>query len=96
MLDAAFLRGCPILAVCDGTLVIWELKSGTTASVLHHSYNRMPAITQTGKIGYNMTMHRLRIRQGSLLEVAMAGKDKNTRISNCTAPDNSSQAKPPP
>jgi len=77
MLAAAFLRGCPILAVCDGALVIWEMQGGTTTSVSQHSYGRMPAITPTGKIGWNITMHRLKIDEGSLLEAAMTEKPPN-------------------
>lgn len=80
MLKAAFLRGCPILAVCDGALVIWEMQGGTTTSVFQHSYGRMPSITSTGKIGYNITMHRLKIKKGSLLEAAMTEKPPNARI----------------
>jgi hypothetical protein len=75
------LRGCPILAACEGALFVWKNQGGDIQEVRDHTYSRMPSITTKGRIGYNITIHRLRIERGSILEAAMSGGNSTLGLS---------------
>jgi len=77
--STALRHGCPILAVCQGAISVWQHLQGTESPVKFHSYSQMPRITTKGAIGCNKTMHRLKVTRDSLLEAAMGGKDRDRR-----------------
>lgn len=73
----ARLRGQPILAVCGGFWRLWEQFGGKVVSVSEHNYRGgMPRIIDTtGKVGYNVTIHRIQITTPAfLLRAAMRTK----------------------
>ncbi|CAB4375547.1 unnamed protein product [Rhizophagus irregularis] len=73
----ALNRGRPVLGICAGALEIWKLYGGKEVAVHHHSWKKMPRLTEKGRFGDNVIMHSLRIYSGSILADAMYEKAIN-------------------
>lgn len=82
LLKSALLKGQPILAVCGGAWTVWAHSGGKMRKVKDHAYSRMLSIkSSTGKVGYNVQMHRIAYTNESLLLKASmdvrSNKNKN-------------------
>jgi hypothetical protein len=76
-------QGRPILGICAGSWQIWSALGGGFRDVKDHAWERMPAITTRGVIGYNTQMHRVSIPSLSMLAGAVADGRKYTAPSSC-------------
>lgn len=75
LIRQAVNTGQPILTICGGSWTLWEFFGGKLKEAAEHSYRGgMPRIKDTtGKIGYNIQIHRIFINDHALvLKAAMA------------------------
>lgn len=87
LLQRAMNQGRPILGICAGTWQIWTFFGGGLRSVKDHAWERMPAITSRGTIGYNTQMHRVVISASSMLAGAITDFRRYARSKPSVAQD---------
>ncbi|CAF1462467.1 unnamed protein product [Adineta steineri] len=67
LFQLARLRGQPILAVCGGCWILWRFFGGRVVPVTDHSYSKTPSIKIDGDVAYNMQIHRIDIKENTML-----------------------------
>ncbi len=76
LLRKAFLQGRPVLGICAGSWQIWSSLGGSLKDVKDHAWERMPAITTKGKVGFNTQMHKVAITASSMLAGALTDSQR--------------------
>lgn len=76
LLQRAFLQGRPVVGICAGSWQLWSALGGGLLDVKDHAWERMPAITSKGKVGFNTQMHKVGVRALSMVAGALTDSQR--------------------
>lgn len=81
LIEKAKNTGQPIMGICGGSWVIWEYYGGSITSVVDHSFRSgMPRLLDTGKVGNNKQIHRIKLQEDAFLLKAALNYDKQNPV----------------